>query len=183
MLNSQNLPENKPHGTFQPFSPVWFRRLLILYVVLIVTHFAEHVLQLIQAALLAWPRAEAGGLLGLWAPELVVNESLHFSYNLMQLVGLLVLYYHVTKRTRFWWRIAIGVQLWHFFEHFLLQSQWLTGVYLFNAVQQTGIGELFAPRLELHFIYNALVFIPTMIGVYVYVRDEMRQRSAKAADE
>ena len=176
METSQQLTERKNRVMLKPFSPVWFRRLLILYVVLIVTHFVEHVLQLIQAAVLAWPRAEAGGLLGLWSPQLLTNESLHFSYNLMQLVGLLVLYYHVNQRTRFWWRIAILVQLWHFFEHFLLQSQFLTGIFLFSATQQTGVGELLMPRLELHFIYNALVFIPTMIGVYVYVRDHTRQQ-------
>jgi len=176
MEKLQQHAQRRPHGTFQPFSKVWFRRLLIIYLILIVTHFIEHVLQLIQAAVLAWPRAEAGGLIGLWSPQLLTNESLHFSYNLMQLVGLLVLSYHVTGRARTWWRIAIGVQLWHFFEHFLLQSQWLTGIFLFNASKQIGIGEFFLPRLELHFIYNALVFVPTMIGVYFYVRSQVSRQ-------
>lgn len=148
----------------------------MLYLVLIVGHFAEHVLQFIQAFVLGWPRPEAGGILGVWSPQLLTNETLHFSYNLMQLVGLLALSYHVTGRARTWWRIAIGVQVWHFFEHFLLQSQWLTGIFLFNAAKQTGFGELLLPRLELHFIYNALVFIPTMIGVYFFVRSQMRRQ-------
>lgn len=178
MDDVQTLSESKNRITFRPLSERWFRRLLILYLVLIVGHFAEHVLQLIQAAVLSWPRAEAGGLLGLWTPQLLTNESLHFSYNLMQLVGLLVLSYHVTGRARTWWRIAIAVQLWHFFEHFLLQSQWLTGIFFFNAAKQMGIGELFVPRLELHFMYNALVFVPTMIGVYFYVRDQMREQAS-----
>ena len=161
-------------ATFKPFNQVWFRRLLMLYLVLIVSHFAEHVLQLIQAVILTWPRAEAGGLLGLWSPQLLTNESLHFSYNLMQLVGLLALSYSVAGHARRWWRIAIAVQLWHFFENFLLQSQSLTGIFLFNANMQTGVGELLLPRLELHFIYNALVFVPTIIGVVIYMRDQKR---------
>jgi hypothetical protein len=177
MLGLQSGSESTNRILFRPFSEVWFRRLLILYLVLIVTHFAEHVLQLIQAAFLAWPRPEAGGLLGLWSPQLLTNESLHFSYNLMQLLGLLVLSYHVTGRAQTWWRIAIVVQLWHFFEHFLLQSQWLTSIFLFNADKQTGVGELLLPRLELHFIYNALVFVPTMIGVYFYARNQMSRQS------
>jgi hypothetical protein len=81
----------------------------------------------------------------------------------------------VTGRARTWWRIAIAVQLWHFFEHFLLQSQWLTDIFLFNAARQTGVGELLLPRLELHFIYNALVFVPTIIGAYFYMRDQMSE--------
>jgi len=179
MDDVQRLSESKTRNALRPLSERWFRRLLILYLVLIVGHFAEHVLQLFQAAVLAWPRAEAGGLLGLWTPQLLTNESLHFSYNLMQLLGLLVLSYHVTARARTWWRIAIIVQLWHFFEHFLLQSQWLTGIFLFNAAKQMGIGELLVPRLELHFIYNALVFVPTIIGVYLYVRDELNKRASQ----
>lgn len=173
MQTMQAQSTEKRRVRYQPFNQVWFRRLLILYLILIVGHFAEHVLQLIQAAVLAWPRPEAGGLIGLWSPQLLTNESLHFSYNLMQLLGLLVLSYHVTGRARVWWRIAIVVQLWHFFEHFLLQSQWLTGIFLFNTAKQMGIGELLVPRLELHFIYNALVFFPTMIGVYFYVKSRM----------
>jgi hypothetical protein len=170
--------ETKTRNAFRPLGERWFRPLLFLYLVLIVAHFAEHVLQLIQAAVLSWPRAEAGGLLGLWTPQLLTNESLHFSYNLMQLVGLLVLSYHVTGRARTWWRIAIAVQLWHFFEHFLLQSQWLTDIFLFNAARQTGVGELLLPRLELHFIYNALVFVPTIIGAYFYLRDQMSEQAS-----
>ncbi len=175
MAASHSHSTTKPRKSFRPFNEVWFRRLLLLYLVLIVGHFAEHVLQIIQAGILGWPRAEAGGLLGLWTPQLLTNESLHFSYNLMQLVGLLALSYQVTGRARVWWRIAIVMQLWHFFEHFLLQSQWLTGIFLFDATRQSGIGELVLPRLELHFIYNALVFVPTMIGVFCYVRGQMKR--------
>jgi hypothetical protein len=178
MDHLQRRSEGKTRNAFQPLGERWFRPLLIVYLVLIVAHFAEHVLQFIQAAVLSWPRSEAGGLLGLWSPQLLTNESLHFSYNLMQLLGLLVLSYHVTGRARTWWRIGIVVQLWHFFEHFLLQSQWLSGIFLFNATKQMGVGELLLPRLELHFIYNALVFVPTMIGVYVYIRDQMRERAS-----
>ena len=176
MEQVHNSSERKHRATFRPFSEAWFQRLLILYMVIVVGHFTEHVLQLIQADVLAWPRPEAGGLIGLWSPQLVTNESLHFSYNLMQLLGLLVLSYHVTGRARLWWRFAIVVQLWHFFEHFLLQSQWLTGIFLFDPTRQMGIGELFVPRLELHFVYNALVFVPTMIGVYFYVRSRMNHQ-------
>jgi hypothetical protein len=58
----------------------------------------------------------------------------------------------------------------------LLQVQWLTGVYLFGASQQMGIGQLWFPRLELHFVYNMVVFLPTVIAVTLYFRS-FKQRA------
>ena len=81
MEKLQRHSDSRPREAFRPFNEVRFRRVLILYLVLVIGHFAEHVLQLIQAAVLAWPRPEAGGLLGLSSPQLLTNELLHFSYK------------------------------------------------------------------------------------------------------
>ena len=60
---------------------------------------------------------------------------------------------------------ALIAQIWHFFEHVLLQAQWLAGVYLFGAAQQISIGQLWFPRPELHFVYNLIVFVPLVIAM------------------
>lgn len=156
----------------------WHFQMLGLYMLLVVTHGIEHILQLYQFAVLGWTRAASGGLLGLWMPQLAASEVLHFTYNLFQLFGLAVLRGGFKGRARRWWTVALIVQSWHFFEHVLLQVQWLTGVYLFNQPQQTSIGQLFIARLELHFIYNMLVVVPTLIAVYFYLRDRRKMRPA-----
>src|SRR5690606_361032 len=44
------------------------KRLLALYMAVVVLHACEHILQLYQFAVLGWARPASGGLLGLWAP-------------------------------------------------------------------------------------------------------------------
>ena len=48
--------------------------------------------------------------------------------------------------------------------------QYLTGSYLFGASRQTSLLELFFPRVGLHFTYNLLAFIPTILAIYFYWR-------------
>ncbi|HRW07861.1 MAG TPA: hypothetical protein P5121_22320 [Caldilineaceae bacterium] len=143
---------------------------LWLYMVLVLGHWSEHVMQIYQVYVLGWLPKQAGGILGLWYPWLAAAEILHFVYNALQLAGLVALRPGIRGRARPWWNIALGAQVWHFFEHLLLQVQWLTGYYLFGASQQMGIGQLWFPRLELHFMYNLVVFLPTVIAVVLYFR-------------
>lgn len=148
----------------------WHSRVLSLYMVIVFGHWAEHIAQAYQVFVLGWARPEAGGVLGLWFPELAASEILHFVYNLSLLAGLVLLRHGFRGRARTWWTVATAVQGWHFFEHLLLQVQWLTGFYLFGAAQQTSILQLWVPRVELHFLYNTLVFLPMVIGMYRHAR-------------
>jgi hypothetical protein len=70
---------------------------------IVLAHFAEHILQAIQVFILGWPRPEAGGLLGEQLPSLATNESLHFGYNLLLMIGLLVLYRGFSGKARTCW--------------------------------------------------------------------------------
>lgn len=155
------------------------KRLLALYMVVVGLHFAEHILQLYQFAVLGWARPASGGLLGLWAPQLAMAELLHFGYNSFQLIGLLALLGGFKGRARTFWIIAIVLQGWHWFEHALLQLQWITKIYLYNGPKQMSVLEVFLPRIELHFIYNMLVVIPTLIAVYLYARKLLAERRAR----
>lgn len=150
-------------------------RALILYGGLVLGHFSEHIIQLIQAFVLGWPRHHSMGVLGMWFPDLMRTETLHFSYNLVQLVGLLLLYHGFSGRARRWWTVATVFQGFHFFEHFLLQAQYSTKIYLFGKPRQTSIGELALPRIELHFVYVTLVVIPTVIALYLYFQQRAAQ--------
>lgn len=169
----------QPYSTFRATTRSWLEllngswhsRALSIYMIVVFGHWAEHILQAYQVFVLHWDRPDAGGLLGLWLPWLAQSEVLHFAYNLSLLAGLLLLRPGFHGRARTWWSVAALIQGWHFFEHLLLQAQWLSGIYLFGASQQTGILQLWIPRVELHFLYNTLVFLPMLLGLYFYTRD------------
>ncbi len=149
-------------------------RALALYLLLGAGHFAEHVAQLVQVYGRGWSPRAAGGLLGEWLPGLAASEVLHMGYNSLQLTGLILLFPGFKGRARTWWTVALVFQSWHFLEHVLLQVQFLTGYYLFNALKQTSLLEIFFPRLQLHFVYNLLVFIPIVVAGFLYVTQRRR---------
>lgn len=151
----------------------WHRRALSLFMIIVFAHWAEHILQAYQVFVLHWARPTAGGVLGLWFPALNTSEVLHFAYNASLFLGLVLLRPGFSGLARAWWTVSTVIQGWHFFEHFLLQVQWLFGVYLFGAPEQTSILQLWIPRLELHFLYNSVVFIPMVLGLYLQRRNRI----------
>ncbi len=144
------------------------RRVLWLYMVIVLGHWVEHLMQVYQIYVWGWLPKDAGGALGIWFPGLVESEVLHFTYNLFLWGGIVLLYGGFAGKARTWWKVALAAQSWHFFEHTLLQVQWLTGKYLFGASQQMGIGQLWFPRVELHFMYNLIVFVPLVVAMIVH---------------
>lgn len=139
-----------------------------IYGVIITFHMLEHIFQAFQVYVLQMPRPESGGLLGFLFPVLVQSEALHFAYAVFTLAGLILLLPAFRGRARTWWLIAILFQSWHFLEHALLQGQVLLGIYLFDASGPIGIGQLYIPRVELHLLYNSLVTLPTILGIYFH---------------
>ena len=137
--------------------------------VIVLAHWAEHLVQAFQIYAMGWPIPEARGVLGLWFPWLVKSELLHYSYALVMLVGLWVLRTGFTGRSRLWWMIAFWIQFWHHIEHALLQGQAIAGMNLLNAPVPTSLIQLWIPRVELHLIYNSAVFIPMIIGMYYHL--------------
>jgi hypothetical protein len=135
--------------------------------IVVFAHWAEHIAQAYQVFVLEWARPDAGGVLGLWFPLLASSEVLHFVYNLGLFAGLLFLLPGFAGRARTWWIVALVIQGWHFLEHLLLQVQWLTGFYLLGASKQTSLLELWFPRVELHFLYNTVVFLPMLVALFL----------------
>lgn len=163
----------------------WHRPALAVYALLVLTHFLEHVIQLAQVHLLRMAPREAGGLLGEAFPGLLTNELLHTAYNSLQLAGLILLLpgFRRHRRARTFWVAAIVVQSWHWLEHAFLQVQYATGYYFFGALKQMSVLERLFPRLELHFAYNLLVFVPTAIALVLYLASSRRRRTGTVSVE
>jgi hypothetical protein len=151
---------------------------LWIYMLVIVAHWLEHVLQIYQIYGLGWAPATAGGILGVIYPQLVESETLHFVYDFIQWAGIIVLRPGFHGRARTYWTIAMIIQTWHYIEHVLLMGQYLTGYYLFGAPHQISILQLWFPRAELHFVYNLLVFIPMVIAVHEYIKPKLEMLAA-----
>jgi len=143
---------------------------LRLFVVIVLAHWAEHLLQAYQIYGLGWPVPEARGVLGYFYPWLIKSEALHYGYALVMLAGLWLLRPGFTgKKDRPWWTIALGIQFFHHFEHLLLQLQAILGYNFFGRPVPTSIAQLWFPRVELHLFYNTIVFIPMAIAMYYHM--------------
>ncbi|MEU7455916.1 hypothetical protein [Streptosporangium roseum] len=145
---------------------------------IVIAHWAEHVSQAIQLYVLGWPLPEARGVLGVPFPWLVKSEWMHYGYALLMLIGLILLRKGFTGRSRTWWNVSLGIQVWHHFEHLLLLLQALTGSNLLGRPVPTSIIQLIVPRVELHLFYNAIVFLPMVVAMVLHRRPRGSERAA-----
>jgi len=146
------------------------RLALTLFLLIVLAHWAEHIAQAIQIWGLGWPRPKARGVLGVPFPWLIKQEWLHYGYALVMLVGLIALRPGFVGRARTWWTVALVIQVWHHFEHLLLLIQALTHNNLMGKPVPTSVLQLFLPRVELHLFYNAVVFLPMVVAMFLHLR-------------
>jgi len=144
--------------------------------VVVLAHWVEHA---VQAYLLGWSVPDARGGLGMLWPWLVTSETLHYGYALFMLVGLVLLRDRFSGTARQWWTVALVLQVWHHLE--LLLSQAVAGHPFFGAAQNTSLVQLIFPRVELHLFYNAVVFTPMLIAIYLQSRPARPEAAAQAA--
>lgn len=156
-------------GFMERLNTLWHERALQAFMVIVLAHWAEHLVQAVQIYLLGWPVEASRGVLGLWFPWLVSSEVLHYGYALVMLVGIWMLRKGFTGSSRVWWSIALAIQFWHHIEHGLLQAQAIIGMNLMNAPVPMSIAQFFIPRVELHLIYNSLVFAPMVVAMYLHM--------------
>ena len=143
---------------------------LRVFVLIVLAHWAEHLLQAFQIYALGWPVPSARGAVGYFFPALISSEILHYGYALVMLVGLWVLRPGFTGvEDRRWWTIALGIQFFHHIEHLLLQGQYLLGQNLFGRPVPTSLVQFWVPRVELHLFYNTVVFIPMVVAMYFHL--------------
>jgi hypothetical protein len=164
------MPQPRPAASFLArLNGPWHRRSLQIFMAIVIAHLAEHLVQAYQIYALGWPRHAARGLVGQWFPWLVHSEALHYGYAIVMLVGIWVLLPGFVGRSRAWWLAALAIQFWHHIEHALLQGQAIAGANLFGRAVPTSIAQLWIPRVELHLLYNTLVFVPMVAAMYYHL--------------
>src|SRR5689334_3638341 len=139
------------------------------FMVIVLFHWLEHIVQAYQFYVLRWPRQMSMGLLGMYYPWLMKTETLHYGFALVMLIGLWVLRKGFVGMSYKWWMISFWLQFWHHIEHFMLFYQANTHHYFFGGTVPTSIGQIWIPRIELHLMYNTLVFIPMVVAMYYHV--------------
>jgi hypothetical protein len=148
----------------------WHELALRVFMVIVLAHWAEHLVQAFQIYALGWPVPESRGVLGHFFPWVIKSETLHYGYALVMLAGLFILRRGFTGRDeRRWWTIALAIQFFHHIEHAILQGQAILGQNLFDRPVPTSIVQLWIPRVELHLFYNTIVFIPMVIAMYYHL--------------
>lgn len=149
-----------------------------IYMVIVLAHWAEHLVQAYQIWVLGWPKAQARGVLGEPFPWLITSEWLHYGYALLMIIGLFLLRPGFVGRARTWWTVALAIQFWHHIEHLLLLLQAQTHTLYFGKSVPTSLLQLLYPRVELHLFYNTVVFIPMIIAVYLHLRPNRKEQQA-----
>ena len=165
---------------YEKLNTRWHERALKVFMVIVLGHWGEHLVQAYQIYVMGWPRPKANGILGLWYPWLIQSEVLHYGYAVVMLIGIWILRKGFTGRALTWWTIALGIQFWHHIEHFLLIFQATTHHNFWGKPVPCSVLQLVFPRVELHLFYNAIVFIPMIIGMYYHMfpseADQARMR-------
>jgi hypothetical protein len=155
----------------EKLNSVWHRRALNVFMFIVLAHWAEHLAQAFQIYVLGWARPRAGGVVGLFFPWLVSSEIMHYGYAIVMLIGLWTLRKGFTGTSRKWWTIALVIQFWHHIEHAVLQWQAITHSYWFGSPVPVSFLQAVWPqsRIEIHLFYNAIVFIPMIVGMYYHM--------------
>ena len=55
-------------GFFKKLNGVWHEKALLVYLAIVIFHWAEHILQAIQIWVMGWPRPDSKGFLGYFWP-------------------------------------------------------------------------------------------------------------------
>lgn len=157
----------------------WHETGLRAYMVIVLSHWAEHLVQAAQIYYLGWPRAEALGVLGQFYPWLVTSELMHYLYALVMLIGLWIFRDGFTGVSRTWWNVALVIQFWHHIEHLLLQAQYYFSYNLFGSPVPISLIQVWVPRVELHLFYNTAVFVPMIVAMYYHMFPQAGQPAAR----
>jgi hypothetical protein len=154
----------------------WHRPANRIFMVVVLAHWAEHLVQAWQIFVLGWPRPASRGVLGQFFPWVVTTEVLHYGYALVMLIGLWLLRPGFVGRAHRWWTAALVIQFWHHIEHLLLQAQVVVGKNIMGSPIPLSILQIWIPRVELHLFYNGIVFIPMVVAMYYHLLPSPAER-------
>jgi len=157
--------------------------MLKIFALLMVAHWAEHLVQAYQVWALGYERHHAGGILGQIFPWLMHSEWLHFAYAVLTFAGLVLLYRGFLGPALVWWKAALVIQAWHLVEHSLLFAQAQGGFLLWGAKEPTSVLQLFFPRIELHLFYNSVVTVPIVVAMLLRWKSAAAQHTEGVSAE
>ena len=132
------------YSFYDKLNTVWHKRALNAFTIIVLAHWAEHLVQAYQIWVQGRPRPQARGVLGQYFPWLVTSEWLHYGYAIVMLIGLFLLRPGFTGRARTWWTVALVIQFWHHIEHLLLLIQGQSGHFFFGGTVPTSVLPLYA---------------------------------------
>ncbi len=168
-LSGHVVSQSSRPSLYEKLNTSWHERALQLFMVIVLAHWGEHFAQAYQIWVMGWPASKANGILGLWYPELIKSETLHYGYALVMLAGLWILRSGFTGRSRTWWTVALAIQFWHHIEHLLLITQATIHHNFWGKPVPFSVLQLVFPRVQLHLFYNSVVFIPMVIAMYFHM--------------
>ncbi|HWH33742.1 MAG TPA: hypothetical protein VNT56_00295 [Acidimicrobiales bacterium] len=164
--HAETLVGRPEEGLIERLNGRWHRPALAAFALVVIAHWVEHLVQVVQIYVLGWAVPEAKGALGLVFPHLVTEEWLHYGYALVMLAGIVILMPGFAGRARWWWGLSLGIQVWHHFEHLFLFLQAQTGIHFLGRAVPTSFAQLVVPRVELHLFYNVAVFLPMLVALF-----------------
>ena len=165
----QHLSGSQSSGFVDSLNTRWHKIALQAFIVIVLFHWMEHIIQAYQFFVMGWSRQMSMGLLGMYYHWLMKSEVLHYGFALVMLIGMWILRKGFTGTSYKWWMAAFWIQFWHHFEHFILFYQAQTQQFWFGGTVPTSIGQIWIPRIELHLFYNAIVFIPMVVAMYYHM--------------
>ena len=151
-------------------------------------HVFEHVIQLAQVYLLDVAEDDALGLLGYVFEFQGTEEWLHLAFNGTYLAALLLLVVPIWRhapaaipRSAFAVYLvgAVGLESWHVVEHIVIISNVVTN----GGCPCPGIGDraLGVTDTQLHFVYNAVAYVATVVPFWFLAGASERKLHAVAA--
>ena len=73
-------PSDGNASFYEKLNTRWHERALQAFMLIVLAHWGEHLVQAYQIYVMGWPRPKANGILGLWYPWLIQSETLHYGY-------------------------------------------------------------------------------------------------------
>ncbi|MGQ0552796.1 MAG: hypothetical protein ACT4PU_06205 [Planctomycetota bacterium] len=180
--HTASLPRGATPTLMQKLNREWHEKANYVFLFIVLAHWAEHLAQTFQIYVMGWAPPDARGVLGLWYPWLVKSELMHYGYALVMLAFLWMLRDGFKGRARTWWTIALVIQFWHHIEHFVLQAQPILGANLFGKPVPFSFVQLIVPRVELHLIYNTIVFVPMVVAMYYHLFPSQAEQAQHSCD-
>lgn len=180
-MTTHTLTPTKRRWDFGGLNSRHHKRALQVYGAVVLLHWMEHLVQAFQIWGLGYKKPAARGVLGQFFPWLVSSEYLHWGFAVFMVVGLGLLLPGFSGRARWFWGGAFLIQVWHMIEHQILWQQAQSGDFWWSAKAPVSvIQHYFFPmaRPELHLIYNTLVTIPMIVGLFFHMYPPPRERGA-----